>query len=176
MRIETERLVLSPLSDGEMEALIAGEAEAALRQAYGEMLQGCRREPDKRLWHAVWAIRLKAPPGSVVGDFSFKGLDPEGMAELGYGLREGFCGQGYMTETVKAVCAWALSQPGVTRVEAETAPENLASQKVLAAAGFVPAGVQGEEGPRFVFKTARRDAETACRPTMGCRQQKEDSE
>ncbi|MBR3474291.1 MAG: GNAT family N-acetyltransferase [Oscillospiraceae bacterium] len=152
MRLETERLLLSPLSEEEMEALIAEEADPELRQAYGEMLQGCRREPDKRLWYAVWAIRLKSRPGTVIGDFCFKGLNPDGMVEIGYGLRQGFCGKGYMTETVRAVTAWALSQPGVTRVEAETDPGNLTSQKVLAAAGFVPTGVRGEEGPRFVFQ------------------------
>ena len=153
MTIESERLLFSPLSNGEMEALISGEQDPGLRQAYTEMLQGSLREPDKRIWYAVWTIVRKDSPGVVIGDFCFKGLNPDGMVELGYGLREGFCGKGYMTETVKAVAAWALAQKGVTRVEAETAPDNLPSQKVLAAAGFRPTGVWGEEGPRFLYCT-----------------------
>ena len=36
-----------------------------------------------------------------------------------------------MTEAVEALARWAASQPTVTRVEAETDPENIASQKVL---------------------------------------------
>lgn len=149
-KIETERLYLYPVSNGEMEKLIAEETNAELQRAYQEMLQGCINEPDKRLWYAVWYMELKDKPGTIVGDFSFKGITADGMVELGYGLREGFCGQGYMTETVKAVTAWALAQDGVTRVEAETDSDNVASQKVLDKAGFRPTGEVGEEGPRYV--------------------------
>ena len=96
----------------------------------------------------------------MVGDLSFKGLNADGMAELGYGLREGRCGKGYMTEAVIALCAWALEQKSVTRLEAETDPDNLASQRVLARAGFVPTGESGEEGPRFVLPgTEKRKTE-----------------
>lgn len=41
---------------------------------------------------------------------------------------------------------------GVCAVEAETDPENVASQNVLMRAGFVKNGVIGEEGPRFVYR------------------------
>ena len=41
---------------------------------------------------------------------------------------------------------------GVCAVEAETDPENVASQNVLRRAGFVKNGVIGEEGPRFVYR------------------------
>ena len=41
----------------------------------------------------------------------------------------------------------------VTRVEAETEPDNRASQRVLEKCGFLPSGTFGEEGPRF-FRTA----------------------
>lgn len=152
MRIETERLVLYTISNAEMESLIKNENDADLKQAYSEMLQGCINEPEKRIWYAVWLMELKNHPGTIVGDFCFKGLREDGMVEIGYGLREGFCGNGYMTETLKAITEWALAQSGVTRVEAETDPENYASQKVLTACGFIPTGTTGEEGPRFVYK------------------------
>ena len=44
------------------------------------------------------------------------------------------------------------------RVEAETAPENAASQKLLLNAGFVPTGQTGEEGPRFVYVQTEQDS------------------
>lgn len=160
MVIESERLLLYPIGDRDMETLAAGETDAALRQAYLEMLQGCVNDPENRQWHAVWLMELKEAPGIVVGDFSFKGLNADGMVEIGYGLRDGCCGKGYMTEAVRTVCAWALAQPFVTRVEAETEPDNTASQRVLAACGFVPTGTRGEEGPRFVFgKSAAKTKE-----------------
>lgn len=152
MKIESERLLLYPIRDSEMVQLIENEQDADLKQAYSEMLQGCINEPEKRMWHAVWFMELKNQPGTIVGDLSFKGLAADGMVELGYGLREGYCGHGYMTEAVKVIAKWALAQDGVTRVEAETAPGNTASQKVLTSAGFIPTGENGEEGPRFVYK------------------------
>ena len=152
MKIESERLLLYPISDKKMEQLIENEQDADLKQAYSEMLQGCLNKPEKRMWYAVWFMELKSQPGTIVGDLSFKGLATDGMVELGYGLREGYCGHGYMTEAVKAMTKWALGQEGVTRVEAETTSENKASQKVLTNAGFILTGETGEEGPRFLFK------------------------
>lgn len=151
MKLETDRLFLYPIDNDAMRGLIAAESDAEMKQAYTEMLDGCLREPQNRVWYAVWLIELKQTPGRIVGDFCFKGLNPDGMVEIGYGLRDGCCGKGYMTETVRAVTAWALAQPGVTRVEAETDPQNTASQRVLATCGYVPTGIMGEEGPRFVF-------------------------
>lgn len=151
-RVETARLVLRVLDDREMEALVEGEVDAGLKQAYGEMLEGCRREPEKRVWHAVWVMELKGGEGDVVGNLSFKGLGEDGRVEVGYGLREGCCGKGYMTEAVRAMAEWAAVQPGVTRVEAETEAGNEASRRVLERAGFAATGEVGEEGPRFVWR------------------------
>ena len=152
MRLESARLIFYPIADEEIEKLVEDEKDPALKQAYSEMLQGCRREPENRIWFAPWVMGLKSQPCDIVGDFGFKGINPDGMVEIGYGLREGFCGNGYMTEAVKVVSQWALNQPDVSRVEAETESDNAASQKVLAACGFVPIGTVGKEGPRFVLR------------------------
>ena len=56
-----------------------------------------------------------------------------------------------MTEAVTAAVKWARMQPGVKTVEAETDPDNKASQRVLEKAGFMPNGVMGKEGPRFYY-------------------------
>ncbi len=152
MKIVTARLLLYPIGDEDMQLLIEQEKNADLKQAYSEMLHGCIDEPEKRIWHILWFIELNDKKGTVVGDLSFKGLGADGMVELGYGLREGYCGNGYMTEAVKAITEWAVSQEGVTSVEAETSPENTASQRVLARAGFIPTGENGEEGPRFRYE------------------------
>lgn len=151
MRIETERLYLYPISDDEMRSLINTEDDLEMKQAYTEMLEGCLLEPDHRIWYAVWNMELKNDPGTIVGDFSFKGLK-DGIAEIGYGLKEKYRHQGYMTETVKAITEWALSNEEVCAVEAETEPDNAASQNVLRRSGFVKTGIIGEEGPRFVYK------------------------
>ena len=152
MKIESERLFLYPVSNEELQRRIDAEKDDDLKQAYAEMLQGCIREPEKRVWNAVWYLELKKQSGVIVGELGFKGLGEDGTVEIGYGLREGYCGKGLMREAVKAVSDWALSQEGVTQVEAETAPNNEASQKVLSAVGYVPLGQWGEEGPRYVYR------------------------
>lgn len=130
-----------------MEAFIAAETDTELKAAYMEMLDGCLRYPDQWEWYAMWMIELQ--DGTHIGDLCFKGLDANGVAEIGYGILEEYQGQGYATKAVKAVVIWALKQPAVTRVEAETEPDNRASQRVLEKCGFLPSGILGEEGPRF---------------------------
>ena len=134
-----------------MRCLIAQEAETEMKQAYTEMLEGCLLEPDCRIWYAVWYMELKSAPGTIVGDFCFKGLGKDGVVEIGYGLKEEYRHYGYMSEAVKVITKWALSQDDVRIVEAETDGNNIASQKVLMRAGFIKNGKIGEEGPRFVY-------------------------
>lgn len=152
MMIETKRLKIYPAAREQMEAFIAAEANAELKKAYTQMLEGCLRHPDQWKWYAMWMIELQS--GTHIGDLCFKGLDTKGMAEIGYGILEKYQGQGYATEAVGAAVHWALQQPAVNSVEAETEADNRASQRVLEKCGFLPTGTVGEEGPRF-FKTAK---------------------
>ena len=149
--IETERLFLYPISDEEMQTIIDNEKDPEMKKAYFEMLQGCLDSPKDRVWYATWNMELKNEPKTIVGDLCFKGITDDGMVEIGYGLKEGYCGNGYMTEAVRTMTEWAISQDKVSRVEAETDPDNKPSKNVLSKVGFVPTGEKGEEGPRFVF-------------------------
>ena len=147
MKLETTRLRVHTASQAEMEKIIDSQTDAELKKAYQEMLQGCLDYPEQWDWYAIWVIEEK--DGTQVGDLSFKGLAADGSVEIGYGIDEQFQGQGYATESVKAAVLWALQLPEVVRVEAETDPDTRAAQRVLEKCGFVPAGVDGEEGPRF---------------------------
>ena len=155
IKIETERLFLYPISDEEMQAIIDNEKDHEMKKAYSEMLQGCLDNPKDRVWFATWNIELKNEPKTIVGDLCFKGITDDGMVEIGYGLKDGYCGNGYMTEAVRAMTEWAISQNKVSRVEAETDPDNQPSMNVLAKVGFIPNGETGEEGPRFVLAKKR---------------------
>lgn len=152
IKIETERLFLYPISDDEMQKKIDNENDPELKKAYSEMLRGCLDNPTDRVWFATWNMELKKQPQIIVGDLCFKGITEDGMVEIGYGLKEGYCGNGYMTEAVKAMTEWALSQNNVSRVEAETDPDNQPSKNILAKVGFVQTGEIGEEGPRFALE------------------------
>ena len=152
MRVEPERMYLYPLSDEEMRLVIEKESDPEMKQAYTEMLEGSLSNSDKRIWYAIWNMELKDESGIIVGDFCFKGLSDDGVIEIGYGLKEEYRHYGYMTEAVKAITEWALSQENVKQVKAETDAENIASQKVLFRTGFIRNGKMGEEGPRFVYE------------------------
>ena len=147
MVIETERLKIRIASDDEMRDIIDKQTDEEMIKAFSEMLQECIDHPEQRQWYATWMIEQK--DGTHIGDLCFKGLNPDGSVEIGYGINEEKQGHGYATEATAAATAWALRQPGVSRVDAETDPDNKKSQRVLEKCGFVPSGIMGEEGPRF---------------------------
>ena len=156
--LSSARLRIYPATRSQMEAMIASEPDDALKVAYTEMLDGCLRHPDQWDWYAVWIIELM--DGTRVGNLCFKGLDADGVAEIGYGISDEYQGQGYATEAVQAVTAWAFRDPRVTAVEAETTAENIASQRVLEKCGFQPTGTSGQEGPRYTLVSSQVRART----------------
>lgn len=147
--IETKRLRIYAASKEEMEQFIESQTIDVLKLAYSEMLNGCLNNPDQWEWYAIWMIELKT--GTHIGELCFKGLDKNGIAEIGYGINEKHQNNGYATEAVKAVLEWAFTNPNVTAIEAETEPENAASKRVLEKCGFVLNGKIGEEGPRYTI-------------------------
>ena len=149
MMIETKRLNIYVAYQSEMEQFIESQMIDVLKLAYTEMLNGCLNNPNQWEWYAIWMIELK--DGTHIGEVCFKGLDSNGIAEIGYGISEKYQNYGYATEAVKAVLEWAFSNPNVTAVEAETDSENVASKRVLEKCGFVLNGKFGEEGPRYTI-------------------------
>jgi ribosomal-protein-alanine N-acetyltransferase len=79
--------------------------------------------------------------GQLIGDIGFKSFpDQAGRVEIGYSLVPAARGHGYATEAVRAMVAWALKQPGVRHVIAETEAGNGPSRRVLERAGFREVG------------------------------------
>ncbi len=62
------------------------------------------------------------------------------VAELGYRVAEQVAGRGVATATVREMCRLAATQHGLHTLRAATAHQNVASQRVLTKAGFVPVG------------------------------------
>lgn len=81
MKIESERLYLYPISNEEMELLIAKEKDEEMKQAYAQMLQGCLASPSTRIWNAVWYMELKDSRGTI----------PRGGYQSGGGNHIGQC-------------------------------------------------------------------------------------
>jgi [ribosomal protein S5]-alanine N-acetyltransferase len=77
--------------------------------------------------------------GTVLGRFNLFDVE-NGTAKLGYRVAEDVAGRGVATATVKELCQLAATQYGLHMLRAGTTHDNIASQKVLAKAGFVPVG------------------------------------
>lgn len=151
IEVKTKRMTLRPMTDGEIETLIESMDSDELRTAYREMLDGCKRDPENRIWYAPWKMVL-TDNQEYVGDLGFKGPVKNHSVEIGYGVLAEHENRGYTSEALQAMTQWAFGQKDVVFVEAETAPDNKASQRVLEKCGFVPDGT-GEEGPRLVLES-----------------------
>ena len=152
MKLETQRLTLVPLNARQLRLWIEDipELEREMNCSYraepveGEFLNILRqqlelveRDEAHLLFHTLWFL-IRREDRVVVGSADFKNIpDQEGNVEIGYGLGEAYCGSGYMTEAVAEMCRWALSQPGIAHVIAETERENILSQRVLERCGFI---------------------------------------
>ncbi len=149
LEMRSARLVLRPRTEEEMLALYDAETDPEDRKAYSEMLALMRDKPETAEWACDWRVSL--PDGTEVGGAGFKGApDADGSVEIGYATLPAHRRRGYAAEYTAALSRWALAQPGVKRVRAQTEPDNTASQRTLARCGFVPCGV-GEEGPMFAL-------------------------
>ena len=82
---------------------------------------------------------LVAEDGSVLGRFNLYRF-ADGTAELGYRVAQQVAGRGLATATVQELCQLAAGRHGLRTLRAATTLGNIASQKVLAKAGFVPVG------------------------------------
>jgi [ribosomal protein S5]-alanine N-acetyltransferase len=82
---------------------------------------------------------LAGEDGSVLGRFNLYEIQ-DGTAELGYRVAQDVAGRGVATAAVRELCRLAAAQHGLRTLKAMTTRENVASQKVLTKAGFVPVG------------------------------------
>jgi RimJ/RimL family protein N-acetyltransferase len=85
---------------------------------------------------------LVAEDGSILGRFNLNHIR-EDTADLGYRVAESAAGRGMATATVRELCRLAPARHGLRTLRAATTHQNVASQRVLANAGFVPVGPVG---------------------------------
>ena len=95
------------------------------------------------VWHVgtafPWTIVRKAD-NQLLGMIEIVGIDHSGI-NLGYVLAKKFWGNGYMTESLKTIIYWALSQDDIFRIWAICDVENTASVRVLENSGMQQEGV-----------------------------------
>jgi RimJ/RimL family protein N-acetyltransferase len=107
-----------------------------------------RDEPGMAGW-LIWFLihRPEDAPGALVGVCGFKGRpDGEGYLEVGYSLLEDFRGNGYATEALGGLVAWAFGHAEVRGIIAETFPGHRSSIRVLERNGFSHIGTGVHRG------------------------------
>ncbi|XVV17061.1 GNAT family N-acetyltransferase [Actinoplanes sp. CA-131856] len=77
--------------------------------------------------------------GPVLGRFNLYDIENE-SAVLGYRVAQHVAGRGVATAAVRELCQVAATEHGLRTLRAATADRNIASQRVLTKAGFVPVG------------------------------------
>ena len=88
---------------------------------------------------------VRRADAQVIGDVGFVGPpDETGAVTVGCTITDDARGQGYATEALTALLAWAREQPGLTCVLADTTRSNLASQRLLERVGMHRIGQDGE--------------------------------
>lgn len=163
---ESSRIKLLPLSIDELRKYIACDfsfethfglvhhprtIEGMVKQKLENViLPKVEAEPQNHLFHTLW-VTIDKQINTAVAGTAFKGPSNEnGEVELGAGTFSGFMNRGYMTETTKLLCEWALKN-GVGRIIANCSPENVASKRTLKKSGFEVVE-KADSNWRWVFK------------------------
>lgn len=138
--IRGERVVLLPISHGEVRAFLAGDFSGFERGPGWPVAKSVPGSPPWRLSlkydvEINWLVLLD---GLVIGDcFTHGGADDAGDIEIGYALAEPYRRQGHGTELVRALSGWLLGLEGIERVVARNIEAgNVGSRRALERVGF----------------------------------------
>jgi len=140
-----------------------------LADALPIFLEWIEAAPERVGWY-VWYAMMRASHEAQdmlagdVGDIliasvGFKGPPQDGTVEIGYSVLPQFQSQGYATEMVRALIDWAFVQPGVARIVAETAEDNVPSMRLLSRLGFARTKPAVEPGHIRLVLSRRADTD-----------------
>jgi RimJ/RimL family protein N-acetyltransferase len=104
-------------------------------------------EPAEQGWSFWYLLSGQDGTQQAIGICGFKGRpDEAGSVEIGYSVLSQFRNQGYASESVARLLAWAFSHLQVKEVCAETLPHLKQSIRVMEKNGFVFTGSGSEQG------------------------------
>ena len=135
---------------------------------YNPLHQMSRTEAEKILDnpHEMKTFIVEKKDGSKIGFVAhFYVLHTTGkQLEIGYSLLPSERGKGYCSEAVKIMLDYLFLSKDVGRIQAQTDPRNVASQKVLEKAGFKKEGTlrrslftRGEWRDAYIYSILREE-------------------
>jgi ribosomal-protein-alanine N-acetyltransferase len=143
-RLETERLVLRPLEEGDLDNLWALSSDPEVVRYLSSGVLGreetairLRRMMDHWLAHGygIWAVLRKADR-QFIGRCGIATVHDDLEHELVYTLGRAYWGHGYATEAARAAIEHGFTQLKFPRVIALAVAENLASRNVMRKVGM----------------------------------------
>lgn len=95
-----------------------------------------------------WLMRyiiIREPRPILAGMIGLMAPDPEGACMMGYSVLPEFRQQGYASEALAGVIAWAFAHPEVRSIVGETYPELTGSIRTMERSGFRYTGPGSQE-------------------------------
>ena len=158
--IETARLNLRPLRDGDRDAVFAingdpdvgawlgGAQTRAASDAFVDRMMALQADQG----FSFWAVADKAD-GGIVGLTGLLNmgadLPPGPCVEVGWRFHPGAWGRGYASEAARAAPDWGFASLGLDEIVAITASTNLRSQAVMRRIGMFPDTARVFDHPRL---------------------------
>ncbi len=164
--IDTDRLIVRPVVDADLPALLAvnSDAEVTAMLPYATWTSMA----DAEAWLArmrgieatgsavQFVVVLRSRQEAVGTCLLFRRDDGSARAELGYALGRVHWGRGVMREALCALLGSAFASMGLRRIEAEIDPRNVASARLIQRLGFTKEGLLRQ---RWVTKGESKDVE-----------------
>ena len=147
--LRTERLVLRPLKESDVDALFAIHSDPEVMRYWSTpawtdsapaqaMIDRDLAQTSKD--HLRLGIAV-AQSGALVGSCALFGINAVcRRAEVGYALGSAAWGQGYMHEALVALIDYGFGTLNLNRIEADIDPRNTGSAKTLERLGFLKEG------------------------------------
>lgn len=169
--LETQRLLLRPLTAGDLDTLVPIMADPLVMTAWEktftrpEVAQWITRHQARRIrdGYGYYAAIEKAT-GQLVGQIGLLAEEIEQQTHLGIGyiLGRSAWGKGYATEGAAACMAYAFEELQAPLVLCEIRPENTASIAVAKRLGMKKTGwfvkqYEGKEMPHDLYTISRED-------------------
>ena len=161
--LETERLIIRqfiPEDTGYiyklhndpdvMKYISTKKSKEVTRDECKSFIEGCRKYYKKHPGLGIWAAQTKAS-GDFIGWTALKDLDNTEDIEVGYRLLKEFWGNGYATESSKALIEYGFNELKLNKLVAVALPENTASVRVLVKAGMEYKGIKKYYNADVVF-------------------------
>jgi RimJ/RimL family protein N-acetyltransferase len=144
--IETDRLLLRPMREDDVEALLGVFGDPRVMAAFESqpfdlprMERWVRRnlEHQEKYGYGLFTVILRET-GQPIGDCGYEWMEFEGLdvVELGYDLRSDHWGRGLATEAALAARDYALDTLGLPGLVSLIRQENMASRRVAEKIGM----------------------------------------